>query len=319
MSQLLLQMYSNVSDENTLLTHTNYKVFHILLTPCTSVQPHVFDSSAPVCKLLFHCISYSKHTPTRDSPDVTTSHKHAAQKWQQNLDQIFGTFHWTDEHLWLEHLYFMFFFFLVFKSLDILHKHLTPPFSSALFTFCTYLRQDLDGSYFFLPPTSSGMNTLTVKSPLSVPYLFFTRMLYLPESDTLTAVMVKLANFPDSNLRMQCSSDAISFSFFSQVTSGWGSPEMLQVRLRAWGDDQKLQSLNEGVKYSVYVYLYCTQQGQVPCPPGWWPRQANLQRLEHDLRKGTSTLLLFFLTDQNSGSQSGGRGVIVGRPRGSGG
>lgn len=77
------------------------------------------------------------------------------------------------------------------------------------------------------------MKTLTVKSPLSVPYLFFTRMLYLPVSDVLTPVMVKLANLPDSNLRMQWSSDVISLSFFSHVTSGTGSPEMLQVRLRA--------------------------------------------------------------------------------------
>lgn len=55
----------------------------------------------------------------------------------------------------------------------------------------------------------------------------------------LTPVMVKLANLPDSNLRMQCSSDVISLSFFSQVTSGTGSPEMLQVRLRAWMEDSK--------------------------------------------------------------------------------
>lgn len=92
----------------------------------------------------------------------------------------------------------------------------------------------LDLFYFFLPATSSGMKTLTVKSPLSVPYLFFTRMLYLPVSDVFTPVMVKLANLPDANLRMQWSSEVISLSFFNHVTSGTGSPEMLQVRLRAW-------------------------------------------------------------------------------------
>jgi len=62
-------------------------------------------------------------------------------------------------------------------------------------------------------------------------------MLYLPESDEFTAVMVKLANLPEANFRMQWSSDVISLSFFSQVTSGKGSPEMLQVRLRAWWED----------------------------------------------------------------------------------
>lgn len=101
-------------------------------------------------------------------------------------------------------------------------------------------------SYFFLPATSSGMKTLTVKSPLSVPYLFFTRMLYLPVSDVLTPVMVKLANLPDSNLRMQWSSDVISLSFFSHVTSGTGSPEMLQVRLRALRTDRRRDRQTDG-------------------------------------------------------------------------
>lgn len=68
-------------------------------------------------------------------------------------------------------------------------------------SFYTYLLQDLGVLYFVLL-ASSGMKTLTVKSPLSVPYLFFTRMLYLPESDVWTVVMVKLANLPDSNFRM---------------------------------------------------------------------------------------------------------------------
>lgn len=117
-------------------------------------------------------------------------------------------------------------------------SHILRPFSFIelfpLVLIYTNQGQDLDRFYFFLPPASSGMKTLTVKSPLSVPYLFFTRMLYLPVSDVFTPVMVKLANLPDSNLRMQWSSDVISLSFFSQVTSGTGLPEMLQVRLRAW-------------------------------------------------------------------------------------
>ncbi|TNN65815.1 hypothetical protein EYF80_023967 [Liparis tanakae] len=71
------------------------------------------------------------------------------------------------------------------------------------------------------------MKALTVKSPLSVPYLFFTRMLYLPESDEFTAVMVKLANLPEANFRMQWSSEVISLSFFSQVTSGKDSSTVL--------------------------------------------------------------------------------------------
>lgn len=89
------------------------------------------------------------------------------------------------------------------------------------------------------------MKTLTVKSPLSVPYLFFTRMLYLPESIVFTAVMVKLANLPEAMLRMQWSSEVISLSFFSQVTSGKGSPEMLQVRLRACGKHVHATRLSE--------------------------------------------------------------------------
>lgn len=95
--------------------------------------------------------------------------------------------------------------------------------------------------YFFLLGSSSGMKTLTVKSPLSVPYLFFTRMLYLPESDVLTLVMVKLANLPDSNLRMKWSLETISRSFFSQVTSGTGSPKILQVRFRHYEKRGKRQ------------------------------------------------------------------------------
>lgn len=138
---------------------------------------------------------------------------------------------------------------------DFYTNHQTPPLfliSFFLFNFFpvriifTYLRQDLDRFYFFLPPASSGMNTLTVKSPLSVPYLFFTRMLYLPESDVFTPVMVKLANLPDSNFRMQCSSDVISLSFFSQVTSGTGLPEMLQVRLRACMENKAQLSYTQG-------------------------------------------------------------------------
>lgn len=113
------------------------------------------------------------------------------------------------------------------------------PFPFFSFFIYTHSLTRLD-SYFFLPAISSGMKTLTVKSPLSVPYLFFTRMLYLPVSDVLTPVMVKLANLPDSNLRMQCSSDVISLSFFSHVTSGTGSPEMLQVRLRALRTDGRV-------------------------------------------------------------------------------
>lgn len=116
--------------------------------------------------------------------------------------------------------------------------------------------------YFFLP-ASSGMKTLTVKSPLSVPYLFFTRMLYLPESEVFTAVMVKLANLPDSNLRMQCSSDVISLSFFSQVTSGTGLPEMLQVRLRACGSQKGCNRCQErGEKHARYKLCLL-------CPPVW--------------------------------------------------
>ena len=88
-------------------------------------------------------------------------------------------------------------------------------------------------------PGPSGLKTLTVKSPLSVPYLFFTRMLYLPVSNVFTPVMMKLANLPDANWRMQWSSDVISLSFFSQVTSGTGSPEMLQVRLRALKEEKE--------------------------------------------------------------------------------
>lgn len=84
------------------------------------------------------------------------------------------------------------------------HRHtLSLTVSSIFLPVFTHSRQDLDRFYFFLPPASSGMKTLTVKSPLSVPYLFFTRMLYLPESAVFTPVMVKLANLPDSNLRMQ--------------------------------------------------------------------------------------------------------------------
>lgn len=115
--------------------------------------------------------------------------------------------------------------------------------------------------YLFLPAASSGMKTLTVRSPLSVPYLFFTRMLYLPESEVFTPVMVKLANLPDSNLRMQCSSDVISLSFFSQVTSGTGLPEMLQVRLRACGGEkgcdkcQEMEGKNMPNKKLVYLAL----------------------------------------------------------------
>lgn len=82
-------------------------------------------------------------------------------------------------------------------------------------------------------PSSSGMNTLTVKSLVSVPYLFFTRRAYFPESTVLTAVMVKLAHFPDSYFRMQWSSAVNVLSFFSHVISGAGSPQTLQVRLSA--------------------------------------------------------------------------------------
>lgn len=65
------------------------------------------------------------------------------------------------------------------------------------------------------------MKTLTVKSPLSVPYLFFTRMLYLPESEMFTPVMVKLANLPDSNFKMQCSSDVIDLFVILQPGDHW--------------------------------------------------------------------------------------------------
>lgn len=132
---------------------------------------------------------------------------------------------------------------------DLCSTHISrvlKPFSSSAFRLqhflggvCTYLRQSLDRVYFFLLPASSGMKTLTVKSPLSVPYLFFTRMLYLPLSNVFTPVTKKLANLPDSNLRMMCPSVVISLSFFSQVTSGTGSPEMLHVRLRAWRDKRE--------------------------------------------------------------------------------
>lgn len=47
------------------------------------------------------------------------------------------------------------------------------------------------GSSATLLASSSGMNTLTVKSLISEPYLFFTTSPYLPESDVLTPLMVK--------------------------------------------------------------------------------------------------------------------------------
>lgn len=150
-------------------------------------------------------------------------------------------------------------------NFNILHKnieHILKPVSFLhlfpVFFICTYLRQDLDRFYLCLLPASSGMKTLTVKSPLSVPYLFFTRMLYLPESDVFTPMMVKLANLPDANLRMQWSSDVISLSFFSQVTSGTGSPEMLQVRLRVWWEDNA-----QHTHTILYSHNNCVQKHRV--------------------------------------------------------
>lgn len=78
------------------------------------------------------------------------------------------------------------------------------------------------------------MNTLTVTSLVSVPYLFFTTRLYFPESSVDTAEMVKLTFFPDSNFRMQLASDTNDFSFFSHETSGVGSPQTVQDRLSAY-------------------------------------------------------------------------------------
>lgn len=145
--------------------------------------------------------------------------------------------HWTIEHFILSTSII----YILHTSHDSLNLFLLDHFGSFGGFFCTYLCQHLDRVYFFLLPASSGMKTLTVKSPLSVPYLFFTRMLYLPLSDVSTPVTKKLANLPDSNLRMMCPSVVISLSFFSQVTSGTGSPEMLQVRLRALGEKRRLR------------------------------------------------------------------------------
>lgn len=90
---------------------------------------------------------------------------------------------------------------------SLLRRHLLT--GSVSLNLCTYLLAFFVivipvvfvAFYIFLTGTSSGMKTLTVKSLLSVPYLFFTKMLYFPESLVFTVVMVKLANLPDSNLR----------------------------------------------------------------------------------------------------------------------
>lgn len=107
--------------------------------------------------------------------------------------------------------------------------------SSLKFTLSFYL------TAFSLAQTlsSSGMYTLTVTSLVSVPYLFFTTMLYFPESCVDTVEMEKLTFFPDSNFRMQLASDTNDFSFFSHETSGVGSPQTVQERLSAYRKSTK--------------------------------------------------------------------------------
>lgn len=80
--------------------------------------------------------------------------------------------------------------------------------------------------------SSPSLYTLTVISTNSPPYLFRTLMLYLPESSTVTALMVRLANLPLSKEIWLWSSDTTSCSFLNQVTSGWGSPHTVHVKFR---------------------------------------------------------------------------------------
>lgn len=80
--------------------------------------------------------------------------------------------------------------------------------------------------------SSPSLYTLTVISTNSPPYLFRTLMLYLPESSTMTDLMVRLANLPLSKEIWLWSLDTTSCSFLNQVTSGWGSPHTVHVKFR---------------------------------------------------------------------------------------
>lgn len=82
--------------------------------------------------------------------------------------------------------------------------------------------------------SSPSLYTLTVISTNSPPYLFRTLMLYLPESSTVTDLMVRLANLPLSKVIWLWSSDTTSCSFLNQVTSGLGSPHTVHVKFRVW-------------------------------------------------------------------------------------
>lgn len=81
---------------------------------------------------------------------------------------------------------------------------------------------------------SPCLKTLTMTSTDSPPYLFSTHMVNLPESSKLTPLMVRLANFPESNEIKYWSPGSTSWSFLNQVICGFGSPHTVQVRLRVY-------------------------------------------------------------------------------------
>lgn len=91
--------------------------------------------------------------------------------------------------------------------------------------------------------TTSGISspclyTLTVTSIFSPPYLFFTCMLYLPESSEVTPLMVMLTYLACSTFTEKWSLSSMSLSFLNHTTSGSGFPNTVQVRFKVLGEEQ---------------------------------------------------------------------------------